>query len=135
PTGSSLFPSSPWTSATAVTKVVAGDAALAAAASAAHVPVSSLRGRVTTHLLSSSATTTTGAKSTSGATFYSVEAEGPWTAARAGIIANVLAGRLRDAANGYADSKASTLKTQIAAQRATIATLAAANKVAQKEIK
>lgn len=134
PVGSSLFQGSPWTSGTAVNKVVTSDQAIAAAAKAAGVAPTSIPGHITTHLLASSTTTSTGAKSTSSATYYSVEAEGPWSAAKAGIIANVLADRLRDSANGYANAKAATLRSQIADEQTTIKTLTAANALAQRQI-
>jgi capsular polysaccharide biosynthesis protein len=118
---------SQFTNASAVQKLITSDATLAAAAKAAGVRVQSLRGRITAHLLSSSATTTSGQKTTTGATYYQVEAQGPWGGRRTGIIVNTLATRLRDAANVFVDAKVRQLNLLIGSEERTLADLSRAN--------
>jgi hypothetical protein len=120
--------------ASAVSKVITSDGALGDAARAAGVSVDSLRGRVTAHLLSSSATTVTGAKTSSGATYFQIEAQGPWGKRAAGRIANVLAAHLRDAANVFTDLKEKQLKATIASEQRAITALQAANAQARAQL-
>ena len=94
PSGGALIPNPPYASASVVSKVITSDASLAAAAKAAGVTVQQLKGRVTAHLLSSAATTTSGVKTSSGATIFEVDAQGPWGARKASLIANTLAARV-----------------------------------------
>lgn len=123
-----------FTNASAVSKVITSDAVLADAARAARVPVSSLQGRITAHLLSSSATTVTGTKTSSGATYFQIEAQGPWGKQAAGTIANVLATHLRDAANVFTDLKEKQLKNTIASEQRAITALEAANAQARAQL-
>lgn len=125
---------SQFTNGAAVQKLITSDAALAAAAKASGERVQSLHGRITAHLLSSSQTTTSGQKTTSGATYYQVEAQGPWGGRKAGIIANTLAIRLRDAANVFVDAKTRQLRILIASEQQTLAKLQQANAQARQLI-
>lgn len=125
---------SQFTNAAAVQKLITSDAALGAAAKASGERVQSLHGRITAHLLSSSATTTSGQKTTSGATYYQVEAQGPWGGRKAGIIANTLAIRLRDAANVFVDAKTRQLRILIASEQQTLTKLQQANAQARQLI-
>ena len=134
PTGGALILNPPYASGSAVSKVITSDASLAAAARAAGVTVQQLKGRVTAHLLSSSATSTTGVKTTTGGTFFEVDAEGPWGARKAALIANTLAARVVQSASGYVNAKISQLTAEITTEKNNITALEAANQAAQKAI-
>lgn len=121
----------PYANPSAVTHVITSDSAESAAARAAGVPPATLGGRVTAHLLSST-TSTTGTKTSSGNSFYSVEAQGPWGARKAGTIANTLAGLVARSANAYANQKIAILDASISTEEATIQRLTTNNAVAQK---
>jgi hypothetical protein len=134
PTGGGLIANPPYASASAVSRVITSDASLAAAARAAGVTVQQLKGRVTAHLLSTAATTTSGVKTSSGATYFEVVAEGPWGARKAALIANTLAARVVASASPYVNAKIAQLNAEIEVERSSISNLEATNSVAQKRI-
>ncbi len=114
--------------------MITSDASLAAAAKAAGVTVQQLKGRVTAHLLSSAATTTSGVKTNSGATIFEVDAQGPWGARKASLIANTLAARVVQSASAYVNAKITQLNAEIKVEQSAITSLQAANQTAQKEV-
>jgi hypothetical protein len=121
----------PYANPSAVTHVITSDSAESAAARAAGVPPAALSGRVTAHLLSSTTSTTSGTKTTAGNSFYSVEAQGPWGARKAGTIANTLAALVAQSANTYVNQKIAILDDSISTEQATIQRLTANNAIAQ----
>jgi uncharacterized protein involved in exopolysaccharide biosynthesis len=140
PSGTAIFSNPPFVTASAVSKVIGSETALAAAVKAANkipggkVKASSISGKVTTHLLSTAATTTTGVKTSSGGVYYEVDAEGPWGAHKAAAIANALAGAVADSANAYVNDKVTQYNTQIATDTASIQTYQSANNAARREV-
>jgi hypothetical protein len=124
----------PYTTASAVSKLITSDASLGAAAKAAGVTVASLRGRVTSHLLATAATTTTGTKTNSGGTYYEITAQGSWGRRKAAVAVAVLASRLVDSANVYVNQKVTELDKLIATETTAIQTLQTANEQSRKLI-
>jgi hypothetical protein len=134
PSGGALITNPPYASASAVSKVITSDASLAAAAKAAGVTIGQLKGRVTAHLLSTAATTTSGVKTTGGATYFEVDAQGPWGARKAALIANTLAARVVQSASGYVNAKITQLNAEIKVEQSAITGLQAATQAAQTQI-
>jgi phage-related tail protein len=136
PSGAAIFSNPPFVTASAVSKVIGSESALAAAAKAAggNVTPSSIDGKVTAHLLSTAATTTTGVKTSSGGVYYEVDAEGPWGAHKASAIANALAAAVATSANSYVNSKVAAYNAQIATEKASIQSFQSANDSARREV-
>jgi capsular polysaccharide biosynthesis protein len=106
----------------AVSRLVGSQPAITQAATAAHVAPASLQGRVTAQQVLTTATPT-GSVATIGTPFYTINVHGPWQPRQAATIANTLARTVRDAANRYTAAQVTTLRTQIAAQTASIQTI------------
>lgn len=135
PNGSAVFPNPPFSNPSAVTATINSQATLEAASRASGVPVSEIHGNVAAHLISSGgggAAATAAGKSTSGANYYSVVAQGPWGARKAAAIANSLAAAVRKGASTYSTIKISQLRIAITGERSSIATLEAVNSNAQR---
>jgi hypothetical protein len=136
PGGGAIFSNPPFVTASAVAKVIGSQAALAKAAKAAggNLSPSSIDGKVTAHLLSTAATTTTGVKTSSGGVYYEVDAEGPWGARKAAAIANTLAAAVATSANSYVNSKVTQYNAQIKSEQASIQSYQTANDAARREV-
>jgi uncharacterized protein involved in exopolysaccharide biosynthesis len=137
PGGGAIFSNPPFVTASAVSKVIGSQAALAKAAQAAgggKVTPTSISGKVTAHLLSTAATTTTGVKTSSGGVYYEVDAQGPWGAHKAAVIANTLATAVANSANSYVNSKVAQYNAQIATENASIKAYQSANDTARREV-
>ncbi|MGN6378073.1 MAG: hypothetical protein ACTHNU_03915 [Gaiellales bacterium] len=135
PSGSGIFNNPPFVTASAVSKVVNSQASLNAAGRAAGVDPSKIKGKVTAHLLSTAASTTTGVKTSSGAVYYEIDAEGPWGTRQAAAIANTIAAAVAASANTYVNTKVAQFTRQIATEEAAIKSFQQANEAARVEIR